>query len=63
MRSSFGGIWPLAPCELVRPLSALVFNAAGCPPTLLTSEDQWEAGLVADNPTHAQVVLAYMVYQ
>lgn len=50
--------------ELIRPLTALVFNAAGCPPTLLISENtSGGVGLVANNPTHAQVVLVYMVYQ
>ena len=50
--------------EVVHPLTALVFNATGCPPTLLTSENtSGGAGLVADNPTHAQVALVYMVYQ
>ena len=50
--------------ELIRPLSALVFDAAGCPPTLPHQLNTGGgAGLVAVDPTHAQVVLTYMVYQ
>ena len=44
--------------EVIRLFDSSFFNAAGCPPTLLTSGNtSGGAGLVANNPTHAQVVL------
>ena len=50
--------WPLAHKEeLLRPLTGVVFNPAGCPypNTVLTKKPGGRDGFVADNPTMEQV--------